>query len=174
MKSNAWVWFTIIELLIVITIIGVISLATYMPYSHHQKKTSLSLAIKELSQSLNESRNLSIHGLDTGWWNVYVWLHIVPWSQSINYYTSTWWLDISRLPAQAYKTKLLPTWVEFLSVNGDETTQRLFTFAPITWSWTVSWISDDIVYFTLSYKWATSPVLQKELKYYRKSFISDY
>jgi len=43
-----------------------------MPYAHHQKKTLVKQAVKELSQTLSESRNLAIHGLDTGSGNVYV------------------------------------------------------------------------------------------------------
>jgi Tfp pilus assembly protein PilE len=47
--------------MVVVTIIGIISLATYMPYAHHQKKTLVKQAVKELSQTLSESRNLAIH-----------------------------------------------------------------------------------------------------------------
>lgn len=174
MKYNSASWFTLIELMVVITIIGIISLATYMPYDHHQKKTLVKQAVKELGQTLTESRNLAIHGLDTGSGNVYVWVYIEAWSQKIDYFTATWALDILNLPSTVYKTKTLPRWVEVFSINGDEDQSVLMSFSPITGSWNLVGTSGDIVSFILSYKWTTSPVLQKELTYYRKSFISDY
>jgi prepilin-type N-terminal cleavage/methylation domain-containing protein len=57
--------FTLIELMIVITIISIISLATYIPYAHHQKKTLIKQAAREITQSLSEARNLAINGLST-------------------------------------------------------------------------------------------------------------
>jgi len=58
--------FTLIELIIVMTIIGIVSIATYFPYAHHQKKTLVAQALREIAQSLSEARNLALHGLDTG------------------------------------------------------------------------------------------------------------
>lgn len=68
--------FTLIELIVVITIIGIISLSVYMPYSHHQKKTLLHQASKELSQSLSEARNLAVHGRASGSGNLHIGLYI--------------------------------------------------------------------------------------------------
>ena len=47
MKYSRYSWFTLIELMVVITIVGIVSLATYMPYAHHQKKTIVKQAVKE-------------------------------------------------------------------------------------------------------------------------------
>jgi prepilin-type N-terminal cleavage/methylation domain-containing protein len=58
--------FTLIELMVVITIMGIIMFTSYIPYQYHQKKTALKLAAREVSQSLSEARNLALHGLDTG------------------------------------------------------------------------------------------------------------
>lgn len=174
MKYKHISWFTLIELLVVVSIIAIVLLATYMPYAHHQRKTFVKQAAKELSQTLNESRNLAIHGLDTGSGNVYIGVHLVPWSQKLDYYTANSWLSLSSLPSYTYKTKRLPKWVEIFSINGDTTTQRLISFAPVTGSWQVNGISDEVISIILSYKGSEDPVLQKELKYYRKSFLSDY
>lgn len=174
MKNKSQLWFTLIELMIVITIVGIISLATYMPYAHHQKKTLVKQAAKELSQTLSESRNLAIHGLDTGSGNVNVWIEIKPWATQIPYYTSTWTLIAWNLPYDTYKVKDLPTWVEILSVNGDNATPVFMKFSAITGSWEVVWTLWDTLSIIVSYKWTESETLQKELIYYRKSFISDY
>jgi hypothetical protein len=130
-------------------------------------------AVKELSQTLSESRNLAIHWLDTGSWNVYVWIDLIPWAKTIDYYTSTGWINLF-IPENLYKTKQLPTWVEIFSVNGDDTTPVYMNFSPISGSWEVLGASWDTIAIVVSYKWTTSDVLQKELIYYRKSFISDY
>lgn len=159
--------------MVVITIIGIISLATYMPYAHHQKKTLVKQAAKELSQTLSESRNLAIHGLDTGSWNVYVWIDLIPWAWKIDYYTATGGLNLFA-SENLFKTKQLPTWVQIFSINWDETTPVYMDFSPITGSWEILWTSWDTVSVIVSYKWTSSDILQKELIYYRKSFISDY
>ncbi len=173
MKHKQNLGFTLIELMVVITIIGIISLATYMPYAHHQKKTLVKQAVKEVSQTLSESRNLAIHGLDTGSWNVYVWIDLIPWAKKIDYYTSTWGLNLF-IAENIYKTKQLPTGVEIVSINWDDTTPVYMSFSPITGSWEILWTSWDTMSLIVWYKWTTSKILQKELMYYRKSFISDY
>lgn len=173
MKYSRYLGFTLIELMVVITIVGIVSLATYMPYAHHQKKTLVKQAVKEISQTLGESRNLAIHWLDTGSGNVYIWIDLIPWAKKIDYYTSTGWIDLF-IPENIYKTKLLPTWVEIVSINWDGTTSVYMDFSPITGSWEVVWTLWDTLSIIVWYKWTTDPILQKELIYYRKSFISDY
>jgi len=174
MKKESISAFTLIELIVVITIVGMISLATYMPYAHHQQKTLVKQAAKEFSQTLSESRNFAIHGLDTWSGNVYVWVHLVPGATSLDYYTSALGLDILTLPSEPYKVKKLPRWVEIMSINGDDISPRLLNFSPITWSGEIIGIPDDTLEVVLRYKKSDSPALQKKVIYYRKSFISDY
>jgi prepilin-type N-terminal cleavage/methylation domain-containing protein len=82
--------FTIIELMIVITMISIISLATYMPYAHHQKKTLIKQAAREITQSLSEARNLATNGLSTlSGASLHVGLYFPPAATQIDYYTST-------------------------------------------------------------------------------------
>lgn len=64
-KTFSHTAFTLIELMVVITIMSILMFASYIPYEHHQKKVTLRLAAKEISQSLSEARNLAIYGLDT-------------------------------------------------------------------------------------------------------------
>ncbi len=165
--------FTLIELMIVITIISIISLATYFPYAHHQKKTLIKQAAREVTQSLLDARNLAIHGLDTGSGNLNVWLYFASWATQLDYVVSTWSLDIVSLP-WAYKIKKLPRGIVVSSIDGG-TGDRLFSFDSITGSGSISWsLTSDTVSILLSYRWTSSPVLQKEITYYTKSYISDY
>lgn len=167
--------FTLIELMIVITIISIISLATYMPYAHHQKKTLIKQAAREITQSLSEARNLAVNWLSTASWaNLHVGLFFASWATQIDYYTSTWVLDIVSLPAEVYKTKKLPSWMQIDSIDG-ESGEQLISFSAISWSWYLSNIAFSwAIDIDISYKWATSDVLQKTITYYTKSFISDY
>lgn len=167
--------FTLIELMIVITIISIISLATYIPYAHHQKKTLIKQAAREITQSLSEARNLAINGLSTlSGANLNVWVYFSQEATQIDYYTSAWTLDILSLPVDVYKTKKLPQGMQVDSVWGSSS-GSLIHFSAISWSWYISNIAfTSDIQIDISYKWASTPVLQKSITYYTKSFISDY
>lgn len=171
--------FTLIELIVVITIISIISLATYMPYAHHQKKVLLKQSAKEISQSIVQSRNLALNGLNTGWGNVNVGLYFDREAQDLIYYASTGALTISTLNSDdIYMQKSLPAWVQVDSIAWKHE-KTLFTFSSIfgtgSISQEVSWaIADDVIDINISYKGASSSVLQKTIHYYRKSHISEY
>lgn len=173
-------WFTLIELLVVITIMAIVLLAAYIPYAHHQKKVLLKQWAKELTQSLSEARNLAINGLDSGSWNVSVGLLFSSWATQIDYYTIAYTgsFSLASLPSETLKTKKLPQWIQVDSiwwVSGD----TLLSFSSIYGTWAMlQWALDqdipDNLKFNISFRWATTPVLQKEILYYGKSYISDY
>ena len=52
--------FTLIELMVAITLVFVVIGLTYVPYAYEGKKLALKQAGKELSQSLYEVRNLAV------------------------------------------------------------------------------------------------------------------
>jgi len=167
--------FTLIEIMVVITIVGIISLATFLPYAHHQKKILIKQAAREIAQSISEARNFAINGLNTWSWNTHVGLLFWSGTTSISYYTSSWELNSSNiLWAEVHKTKILPEWVQIDLVEslGDA---RVINFEPITWNISIDpTLSDDALSLQISYKWATTSVLQKEIEYYVDSYISDY
>lgn len=172
--KNTYSGFTLIELMIVITIVWIISLATYLPYAHHQKKVAIKQAAREISQSLSQARNLAIHGLDVWDGNVNVALYFASWATQIDYYTSTGALNIGALPSDTYRQKQLPQWVQVDSIGGIGG-ERLFVFDSISGSGSISGeIVPDEVEIQISYQWATNSILQRVIKYYRKSYISDY
>jgi prepilin-type N-terminal cleavage/methylation domain-containing protein len=53
--------FTLIELLIAITIFFILTLITYVPYNFYMNKVKVRNTIKEISQSLYEARNMAIN-----------------------------------------------------------------------------------------------------------------
>jgi len=46
--------------MVVVFIIIILSVLTYLPYSHFQNKAKLKLASRELSQSFYEAKNMAI------------------------------------------------------------------------------------------------------------------
>lgn len=53
-------WFTLIELMIVISIMWILLLFSYAPYTLYQNKAKLRLATREVSQTFSEGRNLAV------------------------------------------------------------------------------------------------------------------
>ena len=171
--------FTLIELMVVITLLAIIALTSYIPYEHHQKKVLLKQWAREISQSLSEARNFAINGLNTGWGNLNIGLYLSPGGTQIDYYVSIWPLDVTALlPADLHKTKHLPKGVQIDTITGNAE-GTLFLYEAIIWDWNItqetSWVViNDIVDIIISYKGATSPVLQKTINYYTNSYISNY
>ena len=172
-------WFTLIELMVVVTIVSIISLATYIPYSHHQKKILLRQASREISQSLSDVRNLALNGLDIGEGNVNIGLYIEENATQLVYYASTGSLDIGSLSSEdIYKTKKLPQGIQVDKVAW-YSQGSLFYFTAVFASGSL--MQKDAANFTgnsidiqISYKGADSPILQKNITYYAQSNISDY
>ncbi len=169
--------------MVVITILSIVGLATYLPYAHHQKKVLVKQGVKEVVQSLTEARNLAINGINSWSWNLNVALLFWSGAQQMEYYTlaHTWSFISSDLhpQAQLYKIKKLPPGVQFnnVSVSRDDV---LFAFDAISGSGTILQRDGIIepkpetILIDVSYKWARSPVLQKQIEYYTRSYISDY
>lgn len=57
-------WFTLIELTIAMTIIAILMVSTYIPYSFVQTKNNISLATKDVSQIISTSHNLARNWLN--------------------------------------------------------------------------------------------------------------
>jgi prepilin-type N-terminal cleavage/methylation domain-containing protein len=53
--------FSLLELIVVITLIGIMLLATYAPYSYYQTKAKVRMTIRDVAQSIYEARNMAIN-----------------------------------------------------------------------------------------------------------------
>jgi len=167
--------FTLIELIVVITILSIITLMSYTPYAHHQKKLLVKQAAREISQSLSEARNLAVHGIDTGSWNLDVALYFWALAGELEYYVSTGSIDlVNKSSSTLYKTKRLPPGIQVDMIDGWEQ-EYMLNFSAITWDISIDpTIVNSAFDIQISYKWASSLVLQKIIRYYTQSYISDY
>jgi Tfp pilus assembly protein PilE len=82
-------WFTFIELMIVITITFLMLTFVYLPYAHYQEKIKAKQVIREVSQWINEARNMAINGFDQTRTDWTTWLNLDDWiNKSIGLYFS--------------------------------------------------------------------------------------
>jgi len=56
--------FTLVELMVAITIFFAMVIATYIPYAFYQNKARVNITIKNIAQSINEARNFAINWLE--------------------------------------------------------------------------------------------------------------
>ena len=169
--------FTLVELTIVITIIGIISVSSYIPYAHHQKKILLKQWAREISQSLRDARSLAINGYNTWSGNVNIGLFFASGASTIEYFQ--YWLNETLTltdiwSTSSYRTKILPRGVQIDSIDG-VAQDVLFTYKAISGSWAVNGASGTWqIDIQISYDGSTDSVLQKTISYFRESYISDY
>jgi len=180
--------FTLIEFMVAMAVFFIISATSYIPYNHYQKKGLLNQWVKEIVQSLYESRNLSINGLDSGSGNVSVGLYFDTTdgnNTALTYFTyphSFSWSQIDNREwgeIQIEKIKTLPQWVQIDTIGWGE--NLLILFSAISWEGSYyywdparSIFTDEEIDIEISYKWATSSSLQRQIKYYTKWNIADY
>ena len=181
--------FTLIELLISMTIFFILVMVSYIPYNFYMNKVKVRNTIKEISQSLYEARNMAINWMSNDY-NRSVWLYVDVTNnplqiQFISYpYTFTWSqiTNIISSDIEIIKTYDLIKWMEIRSVNWKN--NLLFYFNAITWEWSYfywdsSWnrldIIDTEIEVDFSYKEALewSPLYWK-IKYFTKTNIVDY
>ncbi len=185
-KSRA---FTLIELTVVIAIICILAWATYINYSYYQNKISLKVTSKDITQALYNSRNMAINWLDYNSWNLSVGVYFdsAPTSNNkLTFFSYPYNFDFSSLdPVLDSKVKkikdiVFQPWVQIDSVENYD--KFLFVFNAITWSWNYYyWNSPSKSIFIwnqinlkISFKWATSPMLIKNIKYITSTNIVDY
>ena len=152
---------------------SIVMFASYLPYAHHQKKTLLKQASREISQSLSDARNLAIHGLDTGSWNLTIGLYVASGATELRYYAYPYEqaFNISSLEDEyLLKTKKLPKGIQVETI-GTISWEHLFVFQAISGSGSSS---ETVLPIVVSYQGSPDAVLQKEILYYPRSYISDY
>ena len=179
-------WFTLIEFMIVISILGIMMTITYAPYNLFIKKADLRNASKNISKTLSESRNMAIHWISSSVWNLSIWVYfdednkniVKIFSYPYNYQT---WSQIV-VDDDSLILKEIDLWQDIWIEEIEGKSKVLFLFEAISWKWhyfdfenvkSDLVVSDNKIEIEYSYKWASSN-LRKTLDYYIKTYISDY
>ena len=170
--------FSLVELLVVITIIALISLAIYFPYAHHQRKTLVNQWLSELSQGLNNARNMAIQGRVSGSGNLHIGLFF-PDENTLLFHGYSLTSTGSLTDAELVSRRLLPRWVTLTgSLVGTE-----YFFEAISWDLTKRELQNntfitsphwDREIFEISFMNSSSESLRRTLYYFTQSHITDF
>lgn len=183
--------FTLIELMITLSIFFILSMSTYISYSHFHKKSLLNQGVKEITKSIYDARNLAINGIDSGSGNLSIGLYFdssTPESQKkIQYFSYPHTFSGSQVvPEDIWGIEILKEldlsrWVTVSSVWGYS--QFLIFFSTPNgvgeyYYWDTTSVKQSftgaVLPIQVSYMNATSPSLQREINYYTGWNIADY
>jgi type II secretory pathway pseudopilin PulG len=179
-------WFTLIELVIVISIVWIMMMMTYTPYNSFQKKSEIKIASKWIAKTLSESRNMAIHWVNSSSWNLSIWVYFDKSNKNIlkifQYPYEYWTGSQVVVNDSLLLLKEIDIWQNIWVDKIENKTKVLFLFEAISWNWyyfdfenskqdlVLSWNKISIDF---SYKGTTSG-FKKTLQYYIKTYISDY
>ncbi len=170
--------FTLIELMVVITIMLILSMMVYAPYQHFQTKQKVRNSAKIVAQTLYESRNLAINGSLTWTWNSSIWVLFSSWSEDISIFQYPYphsksvpsyndKIDSSKL----FEKKKLEPWVKISWKD------YLFIYDAISWSGNylenTNNFNDTNLELSVWMGWADVWNLNKKIKYYTKTYVAD-
>lgn len=181
--------FTLIELVISITIIVILTMVSYAPYNYYQNKAKLKVTTREVSQLLYESRNMAVNWVVWTLWNMSIWVYFdtsVSWNNQIKVFSyphDIIHLDITYLEwwdVKLIKTLVLKKWIQIDDIESMD--NLLFVFDAITWDlkyynwiwWSRNIIVENNISINFSYKGSSSPNLNRTINYFTNTNIIDY
>lgn len=181
--------FTLIELLISITIVIILMMVAYAPYNYYQNKAKLKITAREVSQLLYESKNMAVNWAIWINWNVSIWVYFdtdLSWNNKIKVFSYPYNIQFSDIDkVEWWNVKLLKeynlkNWVILNNIEWKN--DILFLFESITWDLSYyTWesnirntIEDDIISLNFSYKWSDLVTLNKTINYFTSTNIIDY
>ena len=177
-------WFTLVELMIVFTIIILLSISIYAPYNFYSNKAKLKVAKSEIAKTIYEARNMAIYWLDDWSSNKSVWVYfdknnsknsIKLYSYPYNY---SWTKNnFSSASVKLIKEIKLQPWIQIDKIWWKD--KALFYFQSISWTWTYYYgnplteFSNTKIGIEFFYKnWWEN--LKSKIEYYTKTNIVDY
>lgn len=134
-------WFTLLEMIVVITIIWILMISAYVPYSFYNKKAYLRVSKKEIAKILYESRNLAIHWNNYWSGNLSVWVFfdssdineniVRVFSYPFSYTWSQITTDLTDSNIKLIRELKLQPWIEIDKVSTYD--NWFFYFNAISW-----------------------------------------
>ena len=182
-------WFTLIEMMVALSIFFILMTLSYIPYSYYEVKQRVKTGAKEVSQILYEARNMAINGQSSNDKNVSVGVFLdgVNAKNTVTFFTYPYTFTGSQIVTQAtadvkvLKILDLPKWVQIDNILWQK--KALFFFNSITWEGKYYWwdatntkieFPPGYINIQLSFKGATQVNLQRIIKYYTYTNIIDY
>ena len=172
-KGEGLIAFTLIELMVVISIMAILLTLWFTQFAHYKTKQLVRNSSKILTQTLVDSRNKAIYWISSSTWNLDIWVLLENNTENIKIF----WFPINDNiwnylnPDNKYLLEKIPFEknVEFSS------SWWLILYKAITWSWIYKnfTITDNKIEMNVWLKWATSWFFSKKIKYYTKTYISD-
>ncbi|MDD3301948.1 MAG: prepilin-type N-terminal cleavage/methylation domain-containing protein [Candidatus Gracilibacteria bacterium] len=133
--------FTLVELMIVITIMALIGTVGYMNYAYSQNKMNLNFTSKDISQALYNARNMAVNGLDSSSGNVSIGVFFdnsLGNNNKIELYTYPYDMDIASEDLISTSKKTFLKEIDFYKgisiVNVEGKDKFLFLFQAVTGS----------------------------------------
>ncbi|MDQ7009175.1 MAG: prepilin-type N-terminal cleavage/methylation domain-containing protein [Candidatus Gracilibacteria bacterium] len=173
-KGEGLKGFTLIELMIVISIMAMILLASYAPFAHYKSKQLVRNSAKIISQVLNDSRNSAIYGIASSTGNLDIGVLIKNGEEKIGIYGFPIDDNIGNYisPDNKYHLEDIPLerGVEITSSGG------LFLYKAITGSGIYKGnfnIIDKKIILSVGLKGAQSGIMTRKIEYYTKTYISN-
>ncbi len=181
--------FTLIELMVVITIMGILSMMVYAPYQHYQTKQKVRNSAKIVTQTLQQARNLAINWISTGTWNtsigvlfesgaIDITLFAYPYDK-FSIISATDLID--KTSWYIYEGKKLEPWVQITWVKwANLETKVLFIYTAISGSWSYYYYNPIKTAFTetkpeihIWFKGVNTGNLAKKIDYYTRTYVAD-
>ncbi|MDD3646124.1 MAG: prepilin-type N-terminal cleavage/methylation domain-containing protein [Candidatus Gracilibacteria bacterium] len=179
--------FTLIELMVTITIVAILMMMTYAPYQYYSNKAKVRITARDISQVLTETRNLAVHGLDKGTGNLSLGVYfdstdslknkVQVFSFPHNYEYTQILPDESDPNVNLIKTVKLKAGVEIDRVGGQN--NGFFVFESITGEGTYSYFQSSKQNFSdvnidIEFSYKDSANIKNKITYITKTNISDY
>jgi prepilin-type N-terminal cleavage/methylation domain-containing protein len=147
------VWFTLIELIVTISIIAMLVLVVYAPYNFYQKIEKIKLTTRNISQLLNDININSISWYSSNWKNNSLWVYFsneVWQNNTIKVFSYSYDIDIVDITnttnnnIQLFKTLKLDD--NIIIKNIDNYDNMLFYYNAVT---------GEVVYYNFNQNWKT-------------------
>lgn len=171
-----------IELLISITIFFILSVMTYVNYATYQNIARVKMSLKEVSQSINEARNMAINWYDRNNINQSVWvLYDMTNPNEVMYYWFNFNSWILLTPENIIKIRKLQEWVwvkslwwkqkillYFSSIYGEP---KIYAVSSTSW---LENIDVDTLTIEIAFKNSENYPFMRTLTYFKNTNIVDY
>lgn len=177
-------WFTLIELIVAISILFLFSMMIFAPYSFYLNKSKIKHTSKEISQVIYEAKNKAKNGSANSSWNLSIGIYFdATWEAKYSYKLLSFPHNIieSVISLQEWtliEESMLQPWIQIESIwweNKGILFFRSITGSGLVLTWeSLSVNSNNEITLEYSYKWASYWLLYWILRYFQDTQIVDY